>query len=386
MAPCRGRAPGVRLGRGPPARPPAASRGPPGHPDIRGITHAIGDHPDRPGAEGLRRARRALRRPQPRRPRAPPDRQGGPGPRSRRGPARRPRPCPGGPGSTAWITPGSCCPVPDPAKIVCLGLNYRDHAAESGMEPPTEPILFSKYATTLIGPGAPIVLPPPATRSTTRPSWSSSSAGAGATSPGSGDGARRRLLRSATTSRRATGSSASRASSGWPARPSTPSPRSARRRHRRRGARPPRPRDPAPPQRPDDAGFEHRRADLPGRRDRRLLLDDLHPGAGRPDLHRDPARRRDGPETAGLARPTATASRFRSKGWGPWPTRWSAADRPGRVSAPNSDDLRFTPGGSRIIVPPVRFGPLSMDPTRPRSAPDRPRSIAGGRKEVRHTP
>jgi 2-keto-4-pentenoate hydratase/2-oxohepta-3-ene-1,7-dioic acid hydratase in catechol pathway len=50
-------------------------------------------------------------------------------------------------------------PVPDPAKIVCLGLNYRDHAAESGMEVPAEPILFSKYATALIGQGAPIVLP-----------------------------------------------------------------------------------------------------------------------------------------------------------------------------------------------------------------------------------
>jgi 2-keto-4-pentenoate hydratase/2-oxohepta-3-ene-1,7-dioic acid hydratase in catechol pathway len=51
-------------------------------------------------------------------------------------------------------------PVPDPAKIVCLGLNYRDHAAESGMDVPVEPILFSKYATTLIGQGAPIILPP----------------------------------------------------------------------------------------------------------------------------------------------------------------------------------------------------------------------------------
>jgi 2-keto-4-pentenoate hydratase/2-oxohepta-3-ene-1,7-dioic acid hydratase in catechol pathway len=51
-------------------------------------------------------------------------------------------------------------PVPDPAKIVCLGLNYRDHAAESKMDVPTEPILFSKYATTLIGHNAPIILPP----------------------------------------------------------------------------------------------------------------------------------------------------------------------------------------------------------------------------------
>jgi 2-keto-4-pentenoate hydratase/2-oxohepta-3-ene-1,7-dioic acid hydratase in catechol pathway len=54
-------------------------------------------------------------------------------------------------------------PVPDPAKIVCLGLNYRDHAAESGMDVPSEPILFSKYATTLIGQGAPIILPPSST-------------------------------------------------------------------------------------------------------------------------------------------------------------------------------------------------------------------------------
>jgi 2-keto-4-pentenoate hydratase/2-oxohepta-3-ene-1,7-dioic acid hydratase in catechol pathway len=51
-------------------------------------------------------------------------------------------------------------PIPDPHKIVCLGLNYRDHAAEGGAPVPKEPILFSKYATALIGPGQPIVLPP----------------------------------------------------------------------------------------------------------------------------------------------------------------------------------------------------------------------------------
>jgi 2-keto-4-pentenoate hydratase/2-oxohepta-3-ene-1,7-dioic acid hydratase in catechol pathway len=50
-------------------------------------------------------------------------------------------------------------PVPDARKIVCIGLNYRDHAAESGVPVPTEPILFSKYPTTLIGHGASIVLP-----------------------------------------------------------------------------------------------------------------------------------------------------------------------------------------------------------------------------------
>jgi 2-keto-4-pentenoate hydratase/2-oxohepta-3-ene-1,7-dioic acid hydratase in catechol pathway len=50
-------------------------------------------------------------------------------------------------------------PVADPRKIVCLGLNYRDHAAESGAPIPREPILFSKYATALIGDGGSIVLP-----------------------------------------------------------------------------------------------------------------------------------------------------------------------------------------------------------------------------------
>jgi 2-keto-4-pentenoate hydratase/2-oxohepta-3-ene-1,7-dioic acid hydratase in catechol pathway len=50
-------------------------------------------------------------------------------------------------------------PVPDPRKIVCLGLNYKDHAEESGAPIPKEPILFSKYATTLTGHEAPIVLP-----------------------------------------------------------------------------------------------------------------------------------------------------------------------------------------------------------------------------------
>lgn len=51
-------------------------------------------------------------------------------------------------------------PIPDPRKIICIGLNYRDHAAESGAAIPREPILFSKYPTALIGHGDNIVLPP----------------------------------------------------------------------------------------------------------------------------------------------------------------------------------------------------------------------------------
>jgi 2-keto-4-pentenoate hydratase/2-oxohepta-3-ene-1,7-dioic acid hydratase in catechol pathway len=50
-------------------------------------------------------------------------------------------------------------PVPDPRKIVCIGLNYSDHAAEGGVPIPREPVLFSKYATALIGHGQDIVLP-----------------------------------------------------------------------------------------------------------------------------------------------------------------------------------------------------------------------------------
>jgi 2-keto-4-pentenoate hydratase/2-oxohepta-3-ene-1,7-dioic acid hydratase in catechol pathway len=50
-------------------------------------------------------------------------------------------------------------PIPDPRKIVCLGLNYKDHAKESGVPIPKEPVLFSKYATALIGHEEAIVLP-----------------------------------------------------------------------------------------------------------------------------------------------------------------------------------------------------------------------------------
>jgi len=51
-------------------------------------------------------------------------------------------------------------PVPDPEKIICLGLNYRDHAAESGQEIPKAPMWFAKFANSLIGSGADILLPP----------------------------------------------------------------------------------------------------------------------------------------------------------------------------------------------------------------------------------
>ena len=50
-------------------------------------------------------------------------------------------------------------PLTRPEKIICVGLNYRDHAAESGQPIPDEPIIFAKFANSIIGPGAPIRLP-----------------------------------------------------------------------------------------------------------------------------------------------------------------------------------------------------------------------------------
>jgi 2-keto-4-pentenoate hydratase/2-oxohepta-3-ene-1,7-dioic acid hydratase in catechol pathway len=50
-------------------------------------------------------------------------------------------------------------PVPDPEKIICLGLNYRDHAEETGQEIPAAPMWFAKFANSLIGSGQEIVLP-----------------------------------------------------------------------------------------------------------------------------------------------------------------------------------------------------------------------------------
>ncbi len=50
-------------------------------------------------------------------------------------------------------------PIPDPQKVICVGLNYADHARESGQAPPPEPVLFSKFPTAILAPDAPIVLP-----------------------------------------------------------------------------------------------------------------------------------------------------------------------------------------------------------------------------------
>jgi 2-keto-4-pentenoate hydratase/2-oxohepta-3-ene-1,7-dioic acid hydratase in catechol pathway len=50
-------------------------------------------------------------------------------------------------------------PVPRPGKVLCIGLNYRDHAAESNMQIPEKPVVFSKFSSCVIAPGEPVVIP-----------------------------------------------------------------------------------------------------------------------------------------------------------------------------------------------------------------------------------
>jgi len=50
-------------------------------------------------------------------------------------------------------------PMARPSKIVCIGLNFRDHAAESGMDIPREPVVFLKASSSLAGPNDPVIIP-----------------------------------------------------------------------------------------------------------------------------------------------------------------------------------------------------------------------------------
>lgn len=64
-----------------------------------------------------------------------------------------------GPGVNAGDV-GLLPPVPGPQKIVCIGLNYRTHAEEAGLEPPETPTFFAKFPNALAAPGATVALPP----------------------------------------------------------------------------------------------------------------------------------------------------------------------------------------------------------------------------------
>lgn len=64
--------------------------------------------------------------------------------------------------ATAPTVPGDARlgpPIVRPSKIVCIGLNFHDHAAESGMAVPAEPVIFFKATTALCGPNDPVVIP-----------------------------------------------------------------------------------------------------------------------------------------------------------------------------------------------------------------------------------
>lgn len=58
-------------------------------------------------------------------------------------------------------------PIARPHQIICVGLNYRDHAAETGQDVPAEPILFTKSPNTLVGPNDEVRIP----RGSTKPDW-----------------------------------------------------------------------------------------------------------------------------------------------------------------------------------------------------------------------
>ncbi|MBL7496361.1 fumarylacetoacetate hydrolase family protein [Frankia sp. CNm7] len=58
-------------------------------------------------------------------------------------------------------------PIARPHQILCIGLNYRDHAAETGQAVPDEPILFTKSPNTLVGPDDDVRIP----RGSTKPDW-----------------------------------------------------------------------------------------------------------------------------------------------------------------------------------------------------------------------
>lgn len=60
---------------------------------------------------------------------------------------------------SAFVTGELLAPLPNPGKVICIGLNYRDHAEESGQPIPTEPICFNKFSTSITGPNTAVPLP-----------------------------------------------------------------------------------------------------------------------------------------------------------------------------------------------------------------------------------
>ena len=50
-------------------------------------------------------------------------------------------------------------PIQEPQKMICVGLNYKDHAAEAGLNPPSYPVLFVRFPTSMVGHGQPLIAP-----------------------------------------------------------------------------------------------------------------------------------------------------------------------------------------------------------------------------------
>ena len=188
------------------------------------------------------------------------------------------------------------------ARSSASGLNYRDHAAESGVPVPTEPVLFSKYPTALIGHGAPIVLPRVSQevdyeaelvvvigRKGRHIPRQRAHEYVGGYAVGHDVSARDWQL--------------NKPGKQWMAGKTfdTFAPVGPATGHSRRGPRPPEPRYSPALERPDHARLEHQPTRLRSRRADCLSLASLHPRAGRPDLHRHAAGRRHGPQAAGLA-------------------------------------------------------------------------------------
>ncbi|MBA3311725.1 MAG: fumarylacetoacetate hydrolase family protein [Planctomycetota bacterium] len=59
----------------------------------------------------------------------------------------------------SFATGQTLAPIASPGKIFCIGLNYRDHAIETGAEIPSEPVVFSKFSSTIIADGDEIIVP-----------------------------------------------------------------------------------------------------------------------------------------------------------------------------------------------------------------------------------
>ncbi len=66
-----------------------------------------------------------------------------------------------------WVTAGSGLPIARPHQLLCIGLNYSDHAAETGQPVPAEPIVFNKAPNTLVGPNDTVLVP----RGSTKTDW-----------------------------------------------------------------------------------------------------------------------------------------------------------------------------------------------------------------------